>query len=668
MNIIRFSVLFSCTFWPLINHPASAELVDPFEQSATKTDILFQDIPSVYSASKYDQKISKAPASISIVTADEIKKWGYRTFGDILASLKGFYVTNDRNYGAIGMRGFGTPSDFNTRLLLLIDGHRYNDNINESFDITEGFPIDIDIIERVEVVRGPSSSLYGTNAFLGVINIITKQGRDQNGANVRASYGSNDTYKTSVSYGERFSNGLEAFFSGTLYDSKGFNSLYHPEFDDPATNNGLSIDLDAERSKKLFTRWSWGDFSFEASYVKRHKDVPNASFETVFNDPNFYTDNASGFLELNYDHTFENQLKLQSRLSYNHTRYHGDYPYDFSETATPDIVLNKDLHYGQWWRAELEASKIFWDNHRISAGGQYQDNFHQLQTNYDREIYLASHEATYQWGLFVQDEYSITDDLTFNAGLRFDYFSIFGKTLNPRLGLLYNLQQNSTVKLLYGTAFRAPSQYELNFSDGGLSSIPSENLKPEKLDTLEFILEHYFDAQLRAEFNVFHTHINDQIALVAVDDNLAQQQNRNNIETTGIEVQLENNWLNGWQARTSYTWQTTTNKLTNEGLANSPEHLLKLNLIAPLWMDKVFLGFETQVMSARKTPSGGSVDGRVLSNLTIYTQKWYKGLELSGSIYNLFDQRYYDPAADIHRLNAIEQDSLTFRIRASFDF
>ncbi|MEQ1529653.1 MAG: TonB-dependent receptor plug domain-containing protein [Methylococcales bacterium] len=120
---------------------------------------LFQDIPSVYSASKYEQKTTKAPASISIVTADEIKKWGYRTFADILASLKGFYTSNDRTNGFIGTRGVGLAADLNTRLLLLIDGHRFNNNILESFDASEGFPVDIDIIERLEIVRGPSSSL-----------------------------------------------------------------------------------------------------------------------------------------------------------------------------------------------------------------------------------------------------------------------------------------------------------------------------------------------------------------------------------------------------------------------------------------------------------------------------------------------------------------------------
>src|SRR5204862_160722 len=124
----------------LENPTWAAEAFSATEPSAQgdDNDVLFQDIPDVYSASKYDQKVTKAPpGSLSVVTADEIKKWGYRTFGDVLNSLNGFYNTNDRNYGFAGARGFGLPSDYNSRLLLMIDGHRMNNNIFDSFDTSE---------------------------------------------------------------------------------------------------------------------------------------------------------------------------------------------------------------------------------------------------------------------------------------------------------------------------------------------------------------------------------------------------------------------------------------------------------------------------------------------------------------------------------------------------
>lgn len=660
---IRYALCYTIL---LLQSPAFADNEFPPTPSLNRTDeLLFQDIPSVYSASKYEQKVTKAPASISIVSADDIKKYGYRTFGDILASLKGFYHTYDRGYGFAGTRGFGLPSDFNTRLLLLIDGHRYNENIFDSFDSAEAFPLDIDVIERVEVVRGPGSSLYGSNAVFGVINVITKRGRDLQGGNIKASYGSFDAYKTNLSYGKRFNNGVEASLTGTFYDSQGNSPLYFPEFDRPAANNGISANNDGDQSKKLMGKISFSDFTLQGLYAKRNKDIPTASFGTVFNNPDESTTDEQSFLDLRYDHTFDNQLNLQSRVSYNKYSYWGDYPYDFSNTAIPSIVVNKDHSRGQWWRAELEASKVVWDEHRITVGGEFQNNFEQFQTNYDIATYLDSQADTYKWAIFLQDEYSITKKLTFNAGVRLDYFSIFGETVNPRLGLIYDLWDSTSVKLLYGTAFRAPNQFELNYFGTGI--IPNPNLKPERFETLELILEHYFNDHLHGEFNVFHSNITD---IIEYSSNGANLQNRNtgDVESKGIEIQLEDGWANGFKGRISYSWQETINKITRQRLSNSPEHMVKLNLISPLWKDKVFVGFETQYMSSRQTLINRNVDGRVLNNLTFFSQNWLKDLELSGGIYNVFDQRYFDPGSAKHRQDSIEQDGLTFRVKVGLDF
>jgi iron complex outermembrane receptor protein len=288
--------------------------------------------------------------------------------------------------------------------------------------------------------------------------------------------------------------------------------------------------------------------------------------------------------------------------------------------------------------------------------------------NYDTQTHVHSVVSTDQWALFIQDEYAILDVLTVNAGLRFDYFSTFGDTLNPRLALIYNPWQASSIKLLYGTAFKAPSQSELNYNDGGLSILPASGLKPERLQTVEFIVEQYFSQQLRTEFNLFHTNISDVIASNPVANDLVQNQNSGDVVSNGAEIQLEDSWSDGFQGRLSYSWQDTQSQTTSQRLTNSPEHMVKLNLIAPLWLDKVFLGFETQYMSQRKTQIGGHVNDHVISNLTLYTQKWLPGIELSGSVYNLFNERYFDPGSSEHLQNGIQQDGLTFRIKASVDF
>ena len=103
----------------------------------------------VYSASKHLQSVSDAPASVTVITADEIQKYGYRTLGDILRSVRGFYITSDRNYSYVGVRGFERPGDWNSRVLLLVDGHRTNDHIFGQAMIGSEFLVDVDLIERV---------------------------------------------------------------------------------------------------------------------------------------------------------------------------------------------------------------------------------------------------------------------------------------------------------------------------------------------------------------------------------------------------------------------------------------------------------------------------------------------------------------------------------------
>lgn len=619
----------------------------------------------VYSASKHNQQISKAPASISIVTAEQIKKYGYRNFGDIIASLKGFYHTYDRGYGFIGTRGFGLPSDFNTRLLLLVDGYRFNETIYDSFDSSEAFPLDIDAIERVEVVRGPGSALYGSNAVFGVINVISKHGKN---ANIKTSYGSFNATKTSLSYGQQFANGLEAFATGSFYHSQGNSHLYFKEFDSPSTNNGISEHNDKDQSEKLLAKLSYQDFKVQGLFAKRNKALPTASLDTLFNSHDENITDERIMLNAGYDHTFANQLNLQARLSYHRFFYLGHYPYDYGTPETA-YVINQDYARAQWWQAEWQASKVFWDAHHLTIGGEFQDNFEQRLANYDIESYLNFRTHTYRWAIFLQDEISLTDNLTLNAGLRFDHFSNFGSTINPRVGLIYDIWDNNTIKLLYGSAFRAPTQFELHLLGTGV--IPNPNLKPEVFKTLELILEHRFNNSVNGEINLFYTSMTNLIQFTQTEDGALQNRNVGNVKSMGVEAQLEGKWTNGWQTRFSYSWQKTIDRQTRQRLSNSPEHMLKLNLIAPLWTDKVFASFETRYLSSRKTPTphNDKVHGYAISNLTLFSQNWLmKGLELSGGVYNLFNQRYFDPGSTELKQNGLEQDHLTFRIKASLDF
>lgn len=217
----RAIILAAIFFLPIVVSPNAAAQNKPTTPNLldlSLEDLMAIEIDSVYGASGFKQKVTEAPASVTIITSDDIQKHGYRTLADILRNVRGFYVSYDRNYSYVGVRGFGLPGDYNSRVALLIDGHRVNDNIYEAALIGTEFPLDVDLIDRVEIIRGPNSSQYVASAFLAVINVITKRGADLPKVTVSGEAGSYGSYEGRVTFGNKFDNGLDLLLSGTVYD------------------------------------------------------------------------------------------------------------------------------------------------------------------------------------------------------------------------------------------------------------------------------------------------------------------------------------------------------------------------------------------------------------------------------------------------------------------
>jgi len=637
------------------------------------------EVATVYSASKFEQKVTEAPSSVSIVTADEIRKYGYRTLADILRSLKGFFVSYDRNYSYVGVRGFGRQGSYNSRILLLVDGHRINDNLFDSAMIGTEFVLDMDLIDRVEVIRGPGSSLYGNSAFFAVVNVITRGGEGQQGAELSGEAGSFDTYKGRLTYAKSFRNGLEALVSGSLSDSSG-DSLFFKEFNTPANNNGLTSGADFDRSYNTLTKLAYRDFTLEGLYSSRTKGVPTAAFGTNFNDLRHKTTDELWFLELKYEHSFGESANVMGRLFYDSYDFTGDYPFSGG--------VQRNQGRGRWWGGELQTSIRLLDRHKLVIGTEYRDNVQQDQKSFHVGVseppLFDDKRSSQVWAVYLQDEFTLFKSLILNAGVRYSHYSTFGSTVNPRIGLIYTPIEGTVFKILYGSAFRSPNAFELYYHDAvAFNANPA--LKPEKIKTYEIIYEQYVGSNIRGSLSGFYYTIDDLIVAAAdpADGTKNKYQNLSKVEADGVEVELEGKWENGWAGRISYSFQDTWNSDTGLTLPDSPRHLAKVNLTIPLFRDKIFLGLEEQFTSRRKTLIGGNyAKSFFVTNLTLCSRELLKGLDLSVSLYNLFDYRYGDPGGPehiqdtvssrfsdpAHPLDIIQQDGRTFRVKLTYRF
>jgi iron complex outermembrane receptor protein len=645
---------------------AVAESSTPDAQ-ADLTSLSIEELLSVEvsTASKFPQKTTEAPANVTIITAADIKRYGYRTLANLLSSVRGMNVANDRNYNYLTVRGAGRTGDYNSRVLLLVDGYRLNDNIYDQAAIGTEFPVDVDLIDRVEVVRGPGSSIYGSNAVLGVINVITKQGKDLNGLEASGELASFNTNKERLSYGKRYENGAELLLSGSKYHSAD-KDLFFPEFNTPTNDNGIAHNMDGDRYKNFLGKLAYAGFTLTTGYSNRDKTVPTASYGTLFNDPNFHVTDGAVFMDLGYYGELAKSWGMTAHVFQGRYHYEGIYPY-----AGAPVVLNKDTAQGDWWGTEVKLLGRF-EKHKVVAGVEYQDNYRQDQANYDIAPYklsLDDKRNSKRDGIYVQDEITLGKGLLLNAGLRNDHYSNVGSTVNPRLGLIWNPADTTALKFLYGTAFRAPNMYELYYGTGGIQKA-NPTLQPEKIATYEFVVEHSPQQNLRLTADMYRNKISNNITQVTDPaDGLLVFINAGQVDARGVELEAERLWDSGMRLRTSYAWQISRDETTQTELVNSPRHLAKLNYSVPVWREGMRTGLELQYTSSRKTLAGGAAGGHVLTNLTLLSERLAENLDISASIYNLFDIRYADPGGQEHvPLDLIAQDGRSYRFKLNYRF
>ncbi len=619
----------------------------------------------VYSASRHLQATGDAPSAVTVITADEIQKYGYRTLADILQTVRGFFVTNDRNYTSVGVRGFARPGDYNTRILLLVDGHRLNDNIFDEAMIGTELPIDVDLIERIEIVRGPVSSLYGSNALFAVINILTKRGQDLHGLELSSDAGSFNTYEGRISYGGKLRE-LEFLISGTFYGSRGHNQLFFPAFNSPATNNGIASHGDDDQVSSSLATLSFRDFTLQGLFGSREKGIPTGAYGTIFDNPGTRSTDSHEYIDLHYEHTIANSWDILARTFYDRYWYRGTYLYP-SPLDPTQISPNLDFADGKWWGTELQVAKTVLRRNRITAGGEYRDNIRQDQTSYTLNPFLLllnDRRQSNVGGAYVQDELTIAKSLALNAGVRYDYYSRIDGSVDPRAALIYRPWSQTALTFIYGEAFRTPNVYELYYSVA--PNLPNPALRPEKVRNSEFVWEQGIGNRLRLSTSAFYNLIDGLITEEPVGSDLLIFRNAQDAKSTGVEVEISGQLPRGLEGRASYSFQQTKDRVTEQFLSNSPRNLITLNLSQPLLRRKLFVSLDAHYRSRIQPLLGAPVSPFSVVNLTIFGRKIGKRLDLSASVYNLLDKRYFDPPSGENLQLPIQQDGRSFRVKTTW--
>ena len=462
----------------------------------SQDDEFFWDI-EVTSATKSSVTIQRAPSVIRAFTQEDFKEMGFNTLQDVLNNIPGLQVQQYRaGHQLAWIRG--VQMRYNNKVLLLIDGVPMRDNYYGHFDINEMLPLDA--VEKVEVINGPGSVLYGANSFSGVISITTKS----SGRSVKAQVGSN----TSLWGNAEFD--VDNFYvNANYYQTDGFQPDYNVDgYSRPhnqKANNFYSFMK--YKNESIMLMGSFTDFNYPYTYRSSKKE--------------YYFHRRPMYGAASYTLDLEDKGSVKALGYYNYYGFNKEKIKFYNETT--DTIKEEAVEYmnSAIFGVDLDYS-INVDKHSFIVGVSAQQDraldIHEIITfDEGEEVDIREENMTKSdvirnnIGIFVQDVWSITDNVLFTAGLRYDILSDFEDQFNYRVGVTGQSNSNVYGKLLYGTSYRVPSYREYLDAASFNSS-----LQPEHLNTLEAQIGYLFD---KGDINVtfFYNIYNDFIQEIVVD-------------------------------------------------------------------------------------------------------------------------------------------------------
>jgi outer membrane receptor for ferrienterochelin and colicin len=590
--------------------------------------------PQVEAATKRLTRAEDAPGSITIITAEQIRALGYQTLSEALRAVRGVVSSNDRTYEALGFRGLSPPGDYTRRVLVLVDGHPYNDIVTGQGYVGRDLDVDLETVERIEVVRGAGSVLYGNGAIFGVINVVTR--RPAPGAHGEASGGiaTLDTTTGRVSAGMRNDVG-ELWVSGAGSHSAGEHIF-------PWSNGMVAIDADGETAKHGDLLGRAGPFSLRAAINDRTKTVPTGVYGTRPDAGTTYRD-LRAFAELRFDQPWK-YATLSARLSYDYGLFQGHY----LQVTPPDL---RDDFRSHWLTGEARL-ELPLGSHHVTIGGQVQDLLEVKQRSYEDTAAAASYFSNDTKEIiasaYVVEDWVPSPRLRVNLGLRADdYGKTFGLTVNPRLAVIAQPYAAGNTKLLLGRAFRAPTVYERFYNDMGATQNAAGPLSPETLISGELEHTHAVSDELQIVAAAFAEQLDNMVVLqptAPMSDVFVFLNQPDPVRGYGAEGEVR--WEPGGDAFFAFalSWNHTRvyTAAGAQPLPNTPTHVGSLRFIYPVAGAALRVGTELVFDVARPTVDG-QVAGDALTWNIVLSGSTHMGTRLRlryyAGVFNLLDDR-----------------------------
>lgn len=657
--------------------------VDPGSEERVRVEL--SRLEEVTAASRRTETVADAPSSVSIIPREELLLFAYPTIAEAVRGLPGVYEWDDRAYTSLGFRGLGRLGSYGNRVLVLQDEHPTNDNWVGSSYVSYDARTDLSDVERIEVVRGPGSVLYGTNAFAGVVNVVTRPASRELGGEIGVSAVHDGVGRVRVRGEAKLGKDAQVWLSVAGARGQGRELAFEDAAGGSVTTPRSADGFEAGTVQGRYT-WRWLTAQWFAHSHEKHQ--PTGWFETLAGDPRARQRDSRAFVEVRAEPTLSDSLQSLTRLHLNHYRYDGFFP---REPAAGG--LEEDRFRGSW--AGLEQRFVYdaSENVQVTLGAEGQHHFEVNQFARDEtDVFLDEPDRDLQVGAAYGMVDLRRDRIRLSGGARLDAYSTFGSSINPRLAAIGQPYTGGNTKLLFGKAFRAPSIYELYYSDGGFTQVASPGLEPENVLSLELEHSHRLSQTVQVSAGAFATRTTDLIVTRGegtATNPLSYVNSPHPLATAGLELSVRREWRRGWMLEAQYTvqaarfleddtassWLGFRRAQELREVANVPPHMAALKGAVPIVGRALTLGSRLTLQAASHDRFETTVeepqdrtDAFVLWDIVVSGYEPHTGLRWNAGLYNAFDSVYLLPVSHELPQRALPQRGRTLLVSTDLEF